>query len=140
MNDRTITAMAGTPLNRLFIAINHYVSTGDHLGEGTAIGEGIQRHMTGEPHALDLVRLLLMENTTDPTDVADFAAFASRFSELAGQFDTHLKWEPQQGKFRMYSFVIKYGQANELANALTEQPGPAGWGSMKELIDEHYPG
>lgn len=33
MEPRRITPLRGTPVNRLFFAINHYVSTGDHFGE-----------------------------------------------------------------------------------------------------------
>lgn len=137
---QSITALDKTPLNRLFVAINHYISTGDHIGEGIAVPEGPQRHTQGEPHPDDKLRVLLMVNTTDPVDRSDFEKFKSRFSQLEKGFGTRLEDGGRQAHFAVNSFVIQYKQTEPLAQALTEQPGPAGWGSMKPLIDKHFPG
>ena len=132
-----ITALRNSPLNGLFLAINHYVSTGDHLGEGVAMPEGEQRHATGEPHKDDQIRVIVAMDIGNPTDVADFEKFRSKFSKIAIEFDTNLTHEGVHGGMRIYTFVIRYRQCEKMAQRLTESPGPLGWGSPKELIDKH---
>lgn len=138
---QNVTALGNnTPLSRLFVAINHYISTGDHIGEGNAIPEGPSISRTGEPHPADKIRIILLVNTTDKADLSDFEKFKSRFSQVAKDFNTKLESGGRERHFLVYTFVIKYGFCNELAQKLTEQPGPLGWGSMKELIEKHFPG
>jgi hypothetical protein len=64
----------------------------------------------------------------------------TRFNQLAAQFKTKLDQYGQQGPFQINTFTIRYGQTEELAQKLVEEPGPLGWGSMKALIDKHFPG
>lgn len=137
---QNVTFFSDKPLNRLYFAINHYVSTGDHIGEGVSMPEGPQRHPTGEPHPDDKIRIVILVNSTNPTDIADFEKFQSRFSQIAPRFKTQLMHAGKQQHFLVKEFVIRYGQADELARALTEEPGPLGWGSMKDLIEKHFPG
>jgi len=135
-----LTILKDTPLNLLFVAINHYVSTGDHLGEGFALPEGPQRHTKGEPHAQDKVRILILVNLSNKTDIEDYEKFRSRFNQLAPEFKTRLENMGKEQNMQVYSFVVKYEQVPELTQKLTEKPGPLGWGSMKDLIDKHFPG
>lgn len=135
---QNLTPLEGTPLNLLFVAINHYVSTGDHIGEGIAQAEGPQRK--GEPLPNELIQILILVNPALPTDTADFTKFKSRFSELEKEFSTRLESHGRQDNFLAHSFTIRYRQCESLTQALTEKPGPLGWGSMKPLIDQHFPG
>lgn len=134
-----ITALRDTPVNRLFFAINHYVSTGDHLGEGISVAEGPQAPAAPLPNPNDRLRIMLLVNSTDPIDRNDYQKFTSRFNELADSFGTELKTNGHQEQFFVYSFSLAYGQCDALAQALTERPGPLGWGSMKGLIERHFP-
>ena len=49
-----------TPLNRLYLAINHYISTGDHIGEG--ISNDLGSH----------IQMMVAVNQANPTDQQDF--------------------------------------------------------------------
>ncbi|PRY38472.1 hypothetical protein CLV58_109199 [Spirosoma oryzae] len=132
-----IEPLENTPINRLFLAINHYISTGDHIGEGMAVPEGPQKVRRGEPDAQDKIRILVPYNITNDTDLDDLACFTSRFNELASQFSTRLEPLQGNGQFGLTSFVIRYQQAHLLSSKLMEKPGPAGWGSNKALIDQY---
>lgn len=134
-----VTSSAKGPLNQLFMAINHYISTGDKIGEGISLIKRQQQFSTGEPAAYDRVQILLAVNDTNPTDRVDFTKFVSRFKELQALFSTTLEALPQMPGFKCYSFTIKYGQCEELARELTKQPGALGWGSMKSLLEKHFP-
>lgn len=76
MNPRDIKPQIGTPTNRLFWAINHYVSTGDHIGEGVA------QEVGGKLLFLIPVRVAAEQ------DQRDLAAFRARFDELAEPYQT----------------------------------------------------
>ena len=130
--------VANSPFNRLFFAINHYISTGDSIGEGMALVEGMQKS-SDEPAANANVMVLLAVNSTDRTDMADFEKFVSRFSQLQARFSTSLKKLGKRTEFWQYSFSIAYGQCDDLAQALTEQPGSLGWGSMKSMLEKNFP-
>lgn len=132
-----ITPLRNSALNKLFLAINHYVSTGDHIGEGTAVPHGPQKSRTGEPADGDRIMILVFVNRTDEVDLKDFTCFRSRFSELESEFNVKLKNDGTEQQFQRWSFVIYYRQALPLAKALAEKPGSAGWGSLKKIIDQH---
>ena len=114
-----------TPLNQLFLAINHYISTGDHVGEGMA-----NEH---ETH----LQVIIPVNQTNPVDREDFTKFRSRWEELQGKFSTELVDNGEHQQFRLYTFNINPSDMDELAKELTKRPGPLGWGSMYGLIQKH---
>jgi hypothetical protein len=134
----TLIPLANSPLNRLFFAINHYISTGDAIGEGVALVEGMQKS-SDEPAANANAVILLAVNSKDQTDTADFEKFVSRFSQLQARFSTSLKNLGKANEFWQYSFSIAYGQCDDLAQALIEQPGSLGWGSMKSMLEKNFP-
>ena len=113
-----------TPLNRLFLAINHYISTGDHLGEGIAYDQGTH------------VQVILAVNQSNPTDLADFVKFRSRFDELRAEFNLTLSDLGVQNNFHLHSFLVDLTDMDDLAKRLEEKPGAGGWGSMHELINQ----
>lgn len=131
MEPRRITPLQKTPLNRLFFAINHYVSTGDHFGEGIGVPES-------DP-AFGLVRVLIPVNRHMAQDQADFRCLQSKFDELAaaGEFPVRLEHMGTEGLFDYWSFVVPTFRMDALADELRRAPGPAGWGSGKAIIDQH---
>lgn len=126
IDPRKIDPKFNDPINRLMLAINHYISTGDNIGEGIATPDG------------DKVRVLIAVNKVMQQDKEDFQAFKAKFKEIKGRFKLTLNDHGSQGLFHMYSFLIEESQIDNLAVALTESPGPKGWGSLKPLIDKHF--
>lgn len=119
----------GEPLSLLFMSINHYISTGDHLGEGIAIEEDAQR-----------VRVVVTVNTTLKDDKEDFEKFKAKFDEIKAKFQTRLIDHGRTSIFHTHSFVIAKKDIEAMSQAFVESPGPLGWGSMKKLIDDNLPG
>ena len=70
MEPLELIPIADGPLKRLIIAINHYISTGNHFGEGFALGEGSR------------VRIVIPVNLYMERDQKDFEAFRSRLDVL----------------------------------------------------------
>lgn len=120
----TITFRSGTAANRLLFAINHYVSTGDHIGEGIVAPIGGDRFLIPIP-----------VNRTLSADQADFACFRSRFNELAPDYGTQLEYAGGNGVFDFWHFSIRADQMDALAADLRARPGPKGWGSEKAKIE-----
>jgi hypothetical protein len=118
---QTISYYWGTAGNRLIFAINHYVLTGEDVGEGVmgALGDG--RFMVYIP----------VEHRS-PTRVADFECFRSRFDELAPLYGTTLEFVGRGGASDEWRFAIRGDQMDALATDLRERPGQSGWGSTKE--------
>lgn len=119
-----ITYCVGTPLNRLILAINHYISTGDLIGAGTAMQEGRDR-----------MAVLILVNRTLEEDRSNFARFRSRFDELAGEFRTELRFLHRRGPFDYWTFSIPIAHADRLAKELRKRPGALGWGTTKEQVE-----
>lgn len=133
----SITFLNNTPLNRLFLAINHYISTGDYIGQGMAspVNAGLMSDREAQPE--DKIRVLIPYNITSDVDLDDLACFKSRFAELQEEFSTRLEPVQGHGDFGCVGFVIYYKQCEPLAKALKSRPGPKGWGSIKPIIDQH---
>jgi len=128
MEPRRITPLRGTPVNRLFLAINHYVSTGDHFGEGMAL-----------PLAAPagVLRFVIPVNRAMEQDLEDFDRFRARFEQLAPKYKTELEDQGAEGLFHMWTFDLPERLVDRLARDLRAAPGPLGWGSPKSVIDEH---
>lgn len=125
MNPRDIKPQIGTPTNRLFWAINHYVSTGDHIGEGVA------QEVGGKLLFLIPVRVAAEQ------DQRDLAAFRARFDELAEPYQTAMRYMGEYDGFELWGFALAEDQADDLAADLTVRPGALGWGSGKAVIDSY---
>lgn len=125
MNPRDVKPMLDTPLNRLFFAINHYVTTGDHIGEGIATGD--EKRM----------RVTIPVRTDSKDDQANFAAFRSRFEELADKYRLVLGYLGEHRNFEGWTFEIDVERMDALAVDLRERPGPLGWGTGKTVIDAY---
>lgn len=116
-----IKAVSKTSINKLFWAINHYVSTGDHISEGVSEDLG------------DSILVLLPVNPDLPVDMQDFERFRARLDELGEKIDGPF----ESVGFLLYTWQVAKSDTNKFARLLTEKPGPLGWGSMKETIDAH---
>lgn len=128
METPDLIPITGTPLNRLFFAINHYVSTGDHIGEGIAYELSPQRR-----------RLVIPVNPRNRVDVEDKQALRARMKELYGIAPARFLGPLSQrsGIFELYYMDIDLGDMDRMADLLMEKPGPKGWGSMKKTIDQY---
>ena len=111
------------PLNTLFLAINQYISTGDHIGEGIALPSGKN---------LDVV---IAVNKTDPTDQEDFKKFRARIAEIIEPLVTLNKDSRSDARFDYWILQLKERDLPKLTQALIDQEGPLGWGSPKPLAD-----
>ncbi len=120
------------PLNDLIFAITHYVSTGDYVGECIAL------ESETDP---DAIIILLTENTSDPVDSADFAKFMARAKEIAatGLYATFAK-AGSSAPFRSTMFTLRNSDVPAWALALLSSPGAGEWGSLKPILDQHFPG
>lgn len=122
-----ISSVEGTPENRLIFAINHYVSTGDHFGEGIFFEKGNQTVFA------------LPVNAKNPTDLDDFQKFKSAIDALSLD-SVELVVAESTGagsRFLMHELHVDSEAIPSLADQLMDSPGPEGWGSPKAIIDEH---
>lgn len=121
-----ITIVSGQPLNALMIAINHYISTGEYVGEGIAIPEADGRTL-----------VLLAVSLSDPTDAEDFRRFRARWDEIAPTLGLRIGFGGVEHGMEMWNFRIAPAQMPALTAALRERPGPLGWGSLYPILAEH---
>ena len=133
MNQRMkpIDVISEGPVRDLFLALNHYISTGDHVGEGVAM----------EDHQGDYL-FNIAYDPQNAVDAADYIRFRRRITEImeAGAIPLMVT-EPdgRRGQFLVALLHVKPADVRRLAQELVRSPGAAGWGSMKPLIDEHFP-
>lgn len=125
MEPRDIKLFRKKPLNRLFFAINHYISTGDHIGEGIAMPAG-----SGN------VKIIVPVNRYIQADRDDIEKLRSKFEEIGDKFHVYLEKIGEDGRFDYWSFNVHESRMDDLARELRRAPGPAGWGSCKTIIDE----
>lgn len=115
----------------LIEAINHYIATGDHFGEGSVF-----EAKSGEY----LIPILF--DPTDSIDSSDFEKFACRLDEIRDETGLKLVME-REGKIgRCDSFHLRLEQSKflPLAKALVSRPSEKGWGSMHNAIQRLAPG
>lgn len=124
INPRDIKPLTGGPINRLFWAINHYVSTGDHIGEGVA---------TQRDGAWVLCILVYYKKEQDCRDIA---ALRSRLSD-SGLPRHELAYGGKMGEVEIWNLIVADVDVLPLADALVSAPGALGWGSGKAVIDRY---
>ena len=114
--------------NHAILALNHYITVGDCLGEGNIAVEG------GE------IKFVIPVNTSLPVDIADWNKLKSKLSEMAypkfiledlgtDRYDSDDPW------FRMFTLTIKDEDCDAFIQCLCEKPGKLGWGSPKVFLD-----
>lgn len=126
------TPLRGTPVNRLFFALNHYISTGDHVGEGIALDSAVP----------GVTIFAVPVNRHMEQDREDWRRLLARLKEIEADESLNLPVriteEGQQGLFDLYLLHVPTPTLDELSRVLREKPGPLGWGSMKATIDTHH--
>ena len=119
------------PINDLFYAVNFYISTGDHIGEGKA-GE------TEDGQLLVIIPL----SKTNAEDQADADRLEQRVTEIqnSGAVEVVLERHKDAGAFDYLLLKVAAEDARPLARELVRQEGGKGWGTPKRDIDKHLPG
>jgi hypothetical protein len=127
-NSKDLTFCEGTPMNRVIIGLNHYMSVGDYVGAGSA-------HSVG-----DEMKFFVPVNISMPVDVANFKKLRARLQEITypkfkledfgiKKFASHLP------TFNVFTISVKETDCDAFAKVLIEKPGSLGWGSTKGLLD-----
>ena len=109
--------------NKLVLAINHFLSIGDHVGEGIGL------ETDGK------LMILIPVNTLMSQDREDFNSFLARFNQIKEEFSIELEPQGQHGIMETYSLTIEKSLISAVADRLIEEPGPLGWGSTKAKVD-----
>ncbi len=127
----TLDIVTEGPVRDMILAINHYVSTGDHIGEGVAMeGEG-GGYLFGVPY-----------DPRNPDDRDDARRLRQRLAEIAAAhpgLSVRTEDHPPAGGFSYFVVHVRPELARRLAAELVRSSGDAGWGSGKPRIDKHFP-
>lgn len=121
INPRDITPITEGAVNRLFWAINHYVSTGTHIGEGVATRDG------------DNWTFIIPVAIGSKQDQADMATFRSRLDSIT--VPATIGYMGELGESECWILSVADSDLHSLTEALIEAPGSLGWGSGKAVID-----
>jgi hypothetical protein len=119
-------APIGSLVGRLVMSVNQYVTTGDWIGVATFEGD----------------TLLIPVNPNNPTDKQDFACFQSRIEEIQSDgLPVTLTRMPMHSSdpsvpFEYWGLDVPTENREALVEALDAHPGPMGWGSPKESVDD----
>lgn len=119
------------PLNDLILAINFYISTGDHIGEGMAL-EGKE----GE------IIVLVPFDPRHPDDRDDARRLRSRLSEIRAatpNLRVKVTEEKTGSQFDILQVSVSPSDLRPLAAELVRESGAEGWGTCKAVIDENMP-
>ena len=115
-------------INNLVVAVNQYVSTGDHIAEGVAYQTPPGDHYV----------LAIPVSKSLPLDQEDFSKLRARIAEIAKSLPVNLHKDPTSDpRFDYWMLSIHEDSVDTLIDALLERPGPLGWGSPKPLVDEY---
>lgn len=114
--------------NDVFLGINHYISTGDYIGEGAVLDMGA-----------GVLALVVAYNPSSPQEIADLTALKVRLEELR-QTGIDLREETQpwaaqgMGQFNFLLLHVHQDDLIRLAQGLVREPGKAGWGSTYPIL------
>jgi hypothetical protein len=126
-----VTPVENTPINRVFFALNHYISTGDHVGEGIAMEAG------------DSIIFAILHRPREWEDKDNWERLKARVEELIDErFPVAIQdlgWAPgpsgDQQEFRAWGIRVRRSELDAFAGKITEKPGPKGWGSMRTFLE-----
>ncbi|HIJ87420.1 MAG TPA: hypothetical protein HPP97_06985 [Desulfuromonadales bacterium] len=125
---KDLTFCVGTPMNRVILGLNHYMSVGDYVGSGTAILVG------------DEMKFAVPVNINLQEDVINFIKLSNRLEEITyPKFKIEdlgiKKYASHLPTFNMFTISVKESDCDAFAKVLIEKPGSLGWGSSKALLD-----
>ena len=120
-------------VNDVFLGINHYISTGDHYGEGAALDTGAGG-----------LAFVVTYDPSSPQEIADLTALRVRLEELRqtgiGLREETLPRAAQGlGQFNFLLLHVHQDDLIRLAQGLVREPGKAGWGSTYPLLRAAFP-
>ena len=123
------TVLASGPYKEVFLALNYYISTGDHIGEGQARPLGNGR-----------VHLLIPYAPREREDKENWERLQARLTQIQTQDKLALSvvdLGPASGNFRVMAIEIAAADVARLAQVLKAKPGPLGWGSLHAFLQQH---
>lgn len=124
MSTRTIEIHVDTDASRLMYGLNHYISIGDHIGEGLAYIMG------------DDLALLVVHNPGNPVDAEDWRRLSARLYELRREVRFQLKYHGASPPFEAWNLKLARADVDRFAALLREGPGPLGWGSVYAQLQQ----
>src|SRR6185312_814510 len=129
MKPNLITAQSEGPLNDICFAVNHYISTGDHIGEGVGF----------ETETAWVLNIPVNPNLRD--DVEDWEKLKSRLNLLVREGGADARLEPalsSPAALVLYTLTIPKDTVRPFCRALMEKPGSRGWGTGKFAMDNTW--
>ena len=115
-----------TPAGRAVFALNYYISTGDHVGEGVAY---IKEKSTV---------LLVAHRPREWEDKDNWERLLARIRELENEkFPCVAIHEGGDGEFTFWGIRVLTSELDNFAAKIKEKPGPRGWGSMYTFLERH---
>ena len=114
------------PEIKVFLAINHYISTSDNLGQGNYMQD---------PEDPDQIILVVPVNKKRQEDLDNWDKLYSRLQELSSQINFALLPAQNSPDFIVNAISIKHNDLNALSYALVNKPGLLGWGTPKLMVD-----
>ena len=114
------------PEIKVFLAINHYISTSENLGQGNYMQD---------PEKPDQIILVVPVNKKRQEDLDNWDKLYSRLQELSSQIDFTLLPAQYSPDFIVNAISIKHNDLNALSYALVNKPGLLGWGTPKLMVD-----
>jgi hypothetical protein len=122
-----ITQSQQGAINDAMLALNYYISTGDHIGEGVAI-----------PLPSGEIALLIAFAPHELEDADNWNRLEARLIEMHGEgLKLKIENEGQQGIFVMIRLILKELDLPAFTTALKSKPGPLGWGSLYTFLERH---
>jgi len=115
-----IQMLADEPANRFIFAVNHYVSTGDQIGEAVVLSKE------------NPCTIVVPVDLGNEQDASDFAALRSRVDELDR---VSIEKEGEEQGFTFY--LVHAHDADDAAVQLASKPGEKGWGSPRPLVQRY---
>jgi len=117
------------PINDLFLALNYYISTGDHVGEGVAY-----------PLPNGGLAVLIAYAPRELEDADNWRRLEARLEQIRRDESLLLRIEDQGGTpggFRGMAVIVALADLPRLTYLLKAAPGPLGWGSMRSFLAQH---
>ena len=115
------------PEIKVFLAINHYISTSENLGQGYL--------MTGE-ETPGKITIIIPVNKKLQEDLDNWDKLYSRLLEIDALINFEVKlYDENAPNFIVQSIVLDHNDLDALADALVAKPGVLGWGTPKPIVD-----
>ena len=127
MNDKTINN-AVVRTKDLILAINHYITTADTIGDGVVCSDDLE----------GLMRVVVPVAPQNPEDVRNCKCLEARLTELQNkeQFPVVIEDIGMVGGFYSKVILLHLNDFAALSHALRAKPGPLGWGTTRAYLQD----